>query len=89
MMEVTRRKMKIINVAVGSIMGLLSYFIDIHTFSLLLSTLIAIGINMAPRKHSWKDFEENGFWYFFLALFVVWTILYNIRFYTVKPISMN
>jgi len=87
------KKIKIINIGIGAIMGIISFFIDVHLLSLLLSIVVAFIINTrrtnSKEKISWDKIEENGFWYFFIALFIVWTILYNIRLYTIKPILPN
>ncbi len=85
-MKNKRFKNNLLNVIAGGLMGIFSYFIDIHTVSVLFSIVVAFVVNYyIERKYDFSKFEKNGFWNFFIAMFVVWTILYNIRFYMVIP----
>ncbi len=81
------KKQMIANYIFGALMGVASYVVDIHTLMITISTLIDVVLNYyLVEKFDFGKFEKNGFWHFFLALFIVWTILYNIRFYSVIPL---
>ena len=81
------KKQMIANYIFGALMGVLSYVVDIHTLMLTISTLFDIALNYyLVGEFNFAKFEKNGFWHFFIALFVVWTVLYNIRFYSVIPL---
>ncbi len=78
---------KKVNILVGVVMGVISYFVDVHVPMTLLALLVGAYISSDGFDNlSFSYMEENGFYYFLAAFFISWAILYNIRMYTVRPI---